>query len=84
MNKGAEKEDKANHGRWLTGWLIRLCGSALLLGLMVGLIGAFQKWGLNLPSTTKTTIGILGLIGALFVLAGQLLMNSAARTKSDK
>jgi hypothetical protein len=70
---------KSNDGRWLIGWLLRLCGAALLVGAGLGAIGALLKWGVDLPPTPIVTMSVLTGTGLCLGAAGHLLMKASPR-----
>lgn len=77
-------KNRKNDGRWLIGWLLRLVGGAIFVGLAIASIGILRKWGLEIPRSTIGTFGVLGLIGVFLLGIGQATMNAAPRSADDR
>ena len=79
MSKRSSKD-----GRWLVGWLLRLVGGSVIVGLGICGIGVLRQWGLEVPRATMITFAVLGVIGASLLGVGQALMHSAPRAPDDR
>lgn len=75
---------KSNDGRWLVGWLVRLVGASMMVGLGIAAISILRESGFEVPRTTMINCSILGLIGLSLLGLGQVLMNSAPRSTDDR